>query len=86
MTERPPLFDDPNLERVGQALMALAAEVSVLSDRTGAILALAEARGLFTDADVETYLPDDARSARWQRARQAMIAKVFKPLVAERGV
>lgn len=81
MSEQQQLFDDPGIERLGLALSALVAEVSILSDRLNAVMAVAEARGLFSEADVEAFLPDDTRSRKWQQARQTMIANVFEPLI-----
>lgn len=85
MTSQPPIFADSNVERLGLAVSALVAEVAVLSERMGAMLALAEERGLFSEAEVEAFRPDDARSQTWQQARQSLIANVFEPFLADRG-
>lgn len=61
----PHFFDDPNTDRLLSMMMDMAAEISVLRERVDTHERLAEAKGAYTQADIEAYEPsDDVRAAR----------------------
>lgn len=80
---RPAFFDDPVNDKLLAMLMALLGEVCVLRDRLDSHERLAAARGQYTPADVEAYVPDAAAAAERRAVREAAVARVLSVLGEE---
>lgn len=76
---RPDYFDDPAIDQLHAAFVALATELSVAFDRIDTLERLLEARGDITRADIDGFVAggavDEARAAR----RADMAARLLKP-------
>lgn len=71
---RPQLFDDPAIDQLHAAFVALATELSVAFDRIDTLERLLEQRAGVSRAEIEAYRPDDAAGAA-RAARRADIAE-----------
>jgi hypothetical protein len=76
--KRPTFFADPQVDKVLAMTMALAGEVSVLRERLDTIERLAEAKGLFSRADVEAYRPTGAVAEEREQWRKEYLARVLR--------
>ncbi|OYY90924.1 MAG: hypothetical protein B7Y45_05780 [Sphingomonas sp. 28-66-16] len=76
--KRPDYFDDPAIDRLMSITMALVGEVSVLRQRLDTAERLLEAKGVVSQAEIETYVADaDAAYARGVMTK-AYIARVMR--------
>ncbi|MBV6416532.1 MAG: hypothetical protein CMLOHMNK_01126 [Steroidobacteraceae bacterium] len=75
----PQYFDDPALDQLHAALLALAAELSVANDRIDTLERLLERKGLTTRADVESYEPDETALRERAARREALVARLLRP-------
>ncbi|MBV6424102.1 MAG: hypothetical protein NAOJABEB_01912 [Steroidobacteraceae bacterium] len=75
----PQYFDDPAIDQLHAALLALAAELSVANDRIDTLERLLAAKGTVQRSDIERYEPDE--TARRERAarREALVARLLRP-------
>jgi hypothetical protein len=85
MIEKPKLLSDPppyqrlrpgQLDNVGHAVMALAREVWVLTDRLAVVEALLEAKGIVVEAEVDTYQPGPEQESTLKLRRDRLIATI----------
>jgi hypothetical protein len=76
---RPQLFDDPAIDQLHAAFVALATELAVAFDRIDTLERLLEERAGVTRTDIDAYQPDEkAQAAR--AARRADIAdRLLRP-------
>jgi Holliday junction resolvasome RuvABC ATP-dependent DNA helicase subunit len=76
---RPQLFDDPAIDQLHAAFVALATELAVAFDRIDTLERLLEERAGVTRAEIDGYQPDEkAQAARG--ARRADIAdRLLRP-------
>lgn len=76
--ERPAFFHDPQVDKLLAVTMALAGEVSVLRERLDSIERLAEAKGLLSQQEIESYRPDAQAAEERERWRGEYIARVLR--------
>lgn len=81
--KRPTFFDDPQVDKVVSVVMALAGEVSVLRERVDTLERLAEAKGVFSHADVDAYRPDETVAAEREVWRASYIERVLRVVQQE---
>lgn len=75
-------FPDPAVDRVLGVVMALATEVYVLRDRTRALEAQLDARGLLDGAALDTE-PDATSLAAARADRDAFVQQLMQPLMGQ---
>ncbi len=63
--------------------IALAGEVSVLRERLDTLERLAQAKGLFSIEEIETYQPDDQVAKEREQWRADYIARVLRVVQEE---
>ena len=80
---RPYFFDDPTSDKLLAMVMALAGEVSVLSDRLDTVVRLADERGSLSRADVERYIPSAAVRAERDARREDFLNHILRIVHAE---
>lgn len=81
--ERPYYFDDPAVDKLLAMLMGLAGEVSVMRDRLDTVERLADERGLFGQADIEAYRPDQQVLAERAARRETFLGEITRIIEAE---
>ncbi|MCR6646043.1 MAG: hypothetical protein NVV62_16785 [Terricaulis sp.] len=79
---RPGSLEDHDSERLLSMIVALAAEVSMLNDKLDNLTHVA-AKGAFTPADVENFVPDAALAAERTRKRNAFVQRVMRLVTAD---
>lgn len=80
---RPYFFDDPTSDKLLAMVMALAGEVSVLSDRLDTVVRLSEERGTFDQVEVEQYKPSGAVRAERDARRADFLDHILRIVHAE---
>jgi len=80
---RPVFLDDPDSDRLATMLVALMGEVSLLADKLDTLSRVAAEKPVFSLADLEAYVPDDAVAAERAQRRSGMIARVLRVLHAD---
>ena len=75
---RPQYFDDPNMDQMHAMIIALATEVSVLTDRFDTLERVLEDKGSVTRADIEAWDPDDATEQERHTKRDQLIRRLFR--------
>ena len=76
---RPQLFDDPAIDPLHAAVVALATELSVAFDRIDTLERLLEQRAGVSRSEIDAYRPDEAATAA-RAARRADIAdRLLRP-------
>lgn len=81
--KRPVYFDDPQIDKLLAIAIALAGEVSVLRERLDTLERLAQAKGLFSIEEIETYQPDDQVAKERDQWRADYIARVLRVVQEE---
>lgn len=81
--KRPVYFDDPQIDKLLAIAIALAGEVSVLRERLDTLERLAQAKGLFSIEEIETYQPDDQVAKEREQWRADYIARVLRVVQEE---
>lgn len=82
---RPAPGPDERVDTLLGMVMALTSEVAVLRERLDAHERLAAAGQSATPANVDAYDPDEAAQQQRAAARQRIIDKVCRPLIAAGG-
>ncbi len=80
--QTPTFFPDPAGDRLTGALLKLAGEVWVLTERLTAVEALATRRGLALADELESFAFSPEEDAKLQAARAAFVRTVLGPLSA----
>ncbi len=75
-------FNDPTIDRLMGMVMALAAEVYILRDRTQALEELLEQSGTLAPNAVENLQPSPERRAELAKERDAFIARIMEPVIS----
>lgn len=75
---RPQYFDDPNMDQMHAMIIALATEVSVLTDRFDTLERVMEDKGSVTRADLEAWEPDDVTWQERKDKREQLIRRLFR--------
>lgn len=81
--KRPVYFDDPQIDKLLAIAIALAGEVSVLRERLDTLERLAQAKGLFSIEEIETYQPDDQVAKEREQWRTEYITRVLRVVQEE---
>jgi hypothetical protein len=81
--KRPVYFDDPQIDKLLAIVLALAGEVSVLRDRLDTIERLAQAKGILSIEEIETYQLDEQVAGERSRWRADYLARVLRVLQEE---
>ena len=76
--KRPQYFDDPNMDQMHAMILALAAEVSVLTDRFDTIERVLDKKGTVARADIEAWEPDEAAWEERRENRDQLIRRLFR--------
>jgi len=84
--KRPQYFDDPNMDQMHAMIIALATEVSVLTDRFDTIERVLESKGAVTRADIEAWEPDEAEWEERKENRAQLIRRLFRTVGESRAV
>jgi hypothetical protein len=84
--KRPQYFNDPNMDQMHAMIIALATEVSVLTDRFDTIERVLESKGSLTRADIEAWEPDDAAWQERKDNREELIRRLFRTVRESRTV
>jgi hypothetical protein len=81
---RPVFFTaNPDLDRVWAVMVAMAGEIAVLRARLDTHERLAAAAGAFDRGRVDAYRPGPEVAAERHTDRQALVERIFDPVVAE---
>lgn len=75
----PQYFDDPAIDQLHAALLALGAELSVAHDRVDALERILEQHGLLVRTEIDGYVPDEPAAAQRASRREALVAALLKP-------
>lgn len=75
----PQYFDDPAIDQLHAALLALGAELSVACDRIDTLERILERHGLIARAEIEDFTPDEQAAAQRAGRREALVAALLKP-------
>jgi hypothetical protein len=78
---RPYYFDDPALDQLYAAHLALATELSVALDRLDALERVLERNAGLARAEVEEFRPDEAAAAERAERRAALVERLLRPFV-----
>ena len=81
---RPRYLEPGDIDKVMAMLVNLMSEVSALRDRLDTAEAVIELGGQATTAAIEAYELTPERHLRREAARQAMLARVLRPITEER--
>lgn len=81
--KRPVYFDDPQIDKLLAIAIALAGEVSVLRERLDTLERLAQAKGLLSIEEIETYQQDDQVAKEREQWRADYIARVLRVVQEE---
>lgn len=76
--KRPIYLDNPHNDKLLAMLMTLAGEVSVLRERLDTIERIAEAKGLISSEEIETYEPDEQVTQEREQWRESYIARLLQ--------
>lgn len=78
---RPYYFDDPAVDQLYSAFLALSTELAVALQRIDTLERVLEARGGVSREDLERYVPDDEAASEREARRADLAARVLKPFV-----
>lgn len=81
---QPQFFDDPALDQLHAAVLALASELAVAFDRIDTLERLLERSHTLRRNDVECYVPDAPASEERAARRADIAARVLRPFVSYR--
>lgn len=76
--KRPIYLNNPENDQLLAMLMKLVSEVSVLRDRLDTIERLAQAKGLISREEIESYEPDDPVALERDKWRAEYIERVLR--------
>ena len=75
--ERPYFFDDPAIDKLLAMLLAMAGELSVLSDRHDTLERITEEKGLISRKEIESYEPDKKVIAERDVQREEYLKQIL---------
>lgn len=76
---QPQYFDDPAIDQLHAALLALAAELSVAYDRIDTLERILERSGTLKRTDLDGFEPDEAAALERAARREALVARLLRP-------
>jgi len=77
---RPRFFADPSVDRLIAAVLNLASEVWVLTEKIENLEKLAQRKGLLTHDEIKHYVPDPDDAERRDVMRDQFVQSVFGPI------
>jgi hypothetical protein len=80
---RPSYFDDPQFDRLLAMVLALTEEVVVLRERLATHEHFLDRHDLVSQAEIESYAPDEADELERTRVRSETIERVLRSLLDE---
>lgn len=80
---RPAFFEDPAVDKLLAITTALLGEVCVLRERLDAHERLAAARGIFSPAAIDAFVPDEAAVRDRDATREKIMARVLSVLTED---
>lgn len=78
--KRPEYFSDPMAEQSFSITMALMAELAVARERIDSLERILEAKGIVSQDEINSYVPDQAAGEQRQTAQTEYCARVFRAL------
>jgi hypothetical protein len=81
---RPYFFEDPAIDQLHMALLAVTQELAVARERIDTLERLLGARGHIARDAIETFQPDDQATAERASLRAELVERVLHPFVAYR--
>ncbi len=81
--KRPWFFESKEAERVLNIALALAQELSVTRERLDTLERLLQAKGLMSQAEVDSYVPNKAVATERGMSTQAYLARVLRIISQE---
>jgi hypothetical protein len=81
---RPYFFDDPAVDQLHAALLAVTQELAVARERIDTLERLLGARGHIARDAVESFQPDEQAATERAALRSALVERVLQPFVAYR--
>ncbi|MCB1623698.1 MAG: hypothetical protein KDI32_03860 [Pseudomonadales bacterium] len=78
---RPYFFDDPAIDQLHAALLAVTQELSVARERIDTLERVLEQSGHLKRTAIETYRADGAADLERAEQRASLVARVLKPFV-----
>ena len=81
--KRPEFYETPGLDYLMQMVMVLSQELSATRDRLDTIERLAEEKGLYTQADIEAFQPDQEALEFRESNRQQFLSNFFSVITQE---
>jgi len=82
--KRPYFFEDADVERLTNIVMALAQEVSVMRERLDTVERLLERKGSITRDDIENFEPSKLEAEERGAWTQEFLARILRILQQER--
>jgi len=76
---QPQYFDDPAIDQLHAALLALAAELSVAFDRIDAIERVLEDRGNLHRHEIDEFVVDAVGEAEREARRTVLVNRILRP-------
>lgn len=73
-------FQSPEIDRMAQMLLVMAAEVHVLRDRLHCLEFILTERGDLAPGQVDRFIPNTEQARRLQQEREAFVAHLFEVL------
>ncbi len=92
MSDKPKLLSDPppyqrlrpgQVDNLGEALLALARELWVVTDRLAIVEAMLEEKGVVVAEAIDAYQPDAALEAKLKIKRDRLVKAVEDALIGE---
>ncbi len=82
--QRPYYFDDPAIDQLHSALLAVTQELAVARERIDTLERLLEASGHLDRAGFDRYRPDETAARERTALRTTLVERVLAPFVAYR--
>lgn len=82
---QPQYFDDPAIDQLHSAMLALATELSVAFDRIDTLEQIIEQRAGVSRAEIDAFVPDEAAVARRAARRNDIAERLLRPFVDYRA-
>ncbi len=79
--QRPYFFDDPAIDQLHAALLAVTQELAVARERIDTLERLLAARDVVPSGALDAYQPDSAAEAARAALRADLVARVLQPFV-----
>ncbi|MFT6958088.1 MAG: hypothetical protein ACJAYC_003104 [Halieaceae bacterium] len=81
--QRPLYFHDPDIDRLLAMLMGLVGEVSVLRDRLDTVERLAQEHNLFSQQQIEAFVPSEQVLQERAQLRETLLGEVTRVVTGD---